>query len=161
METPVAFVKAVSGELVKGGVFKCLEYGGYTSTGPLRVVAASEPVTTIRLETQTVGCYGNLSIAVSATDVLNCTATVYNNNHQTAFFYDAYNGNVNRNYDSYGLFASSRYAGEVVVELHIRGNTLTFSVNGVLQTGSWEIPDTYHVLVCTYGPGGTASIARL
>ncbi len=47
------------------------------------------------------------------------------------------------------------------VDLHFRANELTFSVDNVLQSGTWPIPDNVYILAVPYYPRNTVTMFRL
>lgn len=102
---------------------------------------------------------GIFGIGVGAPDRLHGDTYAYNRNHDMAWFYDAYYGLVNTDVSSPGSFSHRHGAGRHVVLLMVRGGTLTFSVDGVLMPGEWDIPSPAYLIVSPFWIGGTVDIS--
>ena len=69
----------------------------------------------------------------------------YQSNTGMSFWYDTYYGSVNTNYGSHGSYTRSQSQWTPKIDLIISGTTLTFSVNGSMQSGSWAVPNPFRV----------------
>ena len=105
------------------------------------------------------------SVAIASTNALNCNVHTYNNNHHSAFHYSSAWGRVNRNYyRTNGTFAvHCVYDGGApfTAVLTLRGSdrTVSFSINGIQQSGVWALPTTeaFYLMLATSG-GGTITV---
>ncbi len=97
------------------------------------------------------------SIFVGALSTVTSPSSSLSSNPGHAFSYDCYNGSVCTD-DMTGYPVRH---GAFTTLLHIRGNMLTFSVDGELQRGSWPIPDDFYVLAVTYFAGSSCVISSI
>jgi len=105
------------------------------------------------------------SVAIASTNALNYSVYEYNNNHHAAFHYNSISGRVNSDDDwmNNGTFARHYVfpdGGPFTAVLTLSGSdrTVSFSVNGVLQSGVWALPTTnafyFHLRKTTYDDSG-------
>jgi len=114
--------------------------------------AASAPVPIVLLSRGTVvaitlsGKSTYFSVAIASTNALNFSVYHYDNNHHAAFHYSSVRGRVNSDYGTYGTFEVHNVyeGGPFAAVLTLRGSerTVSFSVNGVQQSGAWALPIT-------------------
>jgi len=127
--------------------------------------AASSPVPIASLSHGTVvaitlaGKSSRFAVAITSTNALHH----YNNNHLAAFHYSSLWGRVNSDWDGNGTFARHYvpFGGPFTAVLKLRGSdrTVSFSVNGVQQSGVWALPTTesFYLMLATNG-GGTIAV---
>ena len=137
-----------------------------------RGFAASSPVPIASLLRGTVvaitltgkSCW--FSVAIASTNALNNCVHTYDNNHHAAFHYNSLCGRVNSDvpYDgSDGTFARHCVdeKGPFTAVLTLRGSdrTVSFSINGVQQSGVWALPTTeaFYLMLATSG-GDTIAV---
>ena len=103
------------------------------------------------------------SVAIASTNALNYHVHLYNNNHHAAFHYSSLYRRVNSDvpYDgSDGTFARHCVdgGGPFTAVLTLRGSdrTVSFSINGVQQSGVWALPTTesFCLMLATYDDSG-------
>jgi len=122
---------------------------------------------TLRLQCHLAG--ENLGVAVGSEPNLNDTPCFYDNNSRQAFFYDLRYGKVNTpSQGGSGPFPKTdgRRGLDCVVELYIRGTSLTFAVGlggsaPVMQPGTYTIPSDFYVLVAPDHRDGTCTISKV
>ena len=134
-----------------------------------RAFAASSPVPMALLLRGTVvaialtGKSLYFSVAIASTNALNNCVHWYNDNHHAAFHYSSAWGRVNSNYDGMnGTFAVhcvySAGGGPFTAVLTLRGSdrSVSFSVNGVQQSGVWALPttDAFYLMLATVTDSG-------
>ena len=138
--------------------------GVFTSANNFSGFAASAPVFIGSLSRGTVvvitltGKSSYFSVAIASTSALNSGVHWYNDNHHAAFHYSSAWGRVNSNYDGMnGTFAVhcvySGGGGPFTAVLTLRGSdrSVSFSVNGVQQSGVWALPttDAFYLVLAT------------
>ena len=143
--------------------------GVFTSTDGGSGFAASAPVPIEWLSRGTVmpitltGKSWWFSVAIASTNALNYSVYEYNTNHHAAFHYNSLCGRVNSDvpYDgSDGTFARHCVdeKGPFTAVLTLRGSdrTVSFSINGVQQSGVWALPttDACYLMLATNGENG-------
>jgi len=127
---------------------------GYASSGPVPIALLSRG--TVVAITLTGKSY-YFSVAIASTNALNYRVHQYNNNHHAAFHYSSYCGRVNSDTDgSDGTFAVHSVpggGGPFAAVLTLRGSdrSVSFSVNGVQQSGVWALPttDAFYLVLAT------------
>ena len=141
--------------------------GVFTTADASRGFAASSPVPNASLSRGTVAAITltgksiYFSVAIASTNALNDWVHKYNNNHHAAFHYSSWCGRVNRNYyNANGTFARHcvNGGGPFTAVLTLRGSdrTVSFSMNGVQQSGVWALPttDAFYLMLATAGDRG-------
>ena len=143
--------------------------GVFTSTDGGSGFAASAPVPIEWLSRGTVvditltGKSWCFSVAIASTNALNSSVHSYGGNHHVAFHYSSFCGRVNSDvpYDgSDGTFARHCVdeKGPFTAVLTLRGSdrTVSFSINGVQQSGVWALPttDACYLMLATNGENG-------
>ncbi len=101
---------------------------------------------------------GTLGMGVGTPDHLNEDTYDYKDNHDMAWHWDAFHGQVNKDYDfssSVGPYAPRCDPGVRKVVVTIRDGTLSFAVDDVIMRGSWAIPSPAYLVVSPYGKGST------
>jgi len=146
--------------------------GVFTTADAGRGFAASSPVPNASLSRGTVAAITltgksiYFSVAIASTNALNDWVHGYNNNHHAAFHYNSVSGRVNTDNDgSDGTFAQHFvYSGgcPFTAVLTLRGsdrNFLSFSINGVQQSGVWALPttDAFYLMLAT-GSGSNIAV---
>ena len=105
------------------------------------------------------------SVAIASTNALNNSVHQYDTNHHAAFHYSSAFGHVNsdwewRNGRTNGTFAVHHVygGGPFTAVLTLRGSdrTVSFSINGVRQSGAWALPTTesFCLMLATYDDSG-------
>jgi len=134
------------------GVFTTADYAsGFAASAPVPIEwLSSGAVVTITLSGKS--CF--FSVAIASTNALNSGVHRYNNNHHAAFHYNSLRGRVNSDWD-YATFAR-HYVPEgepftAVLKLRGSDRTVSFSVNGVQQSGVWALPttDAFYLMLAT------------
>jgi len=153
------------------GHFGTVVDGVFTGANGFRGFAASAPVFIGSLSRGTVvaitltGKSRFFSVAIASTNALNDWVHQYNNNHHAAFHYSSWCGRVNSHHVwmNNGTFARHYVfpdGGPFTAVLTLSGSdrTVSFSVNGVLQSGVWALPTTdafyLHLWKTTYDDSG-------
>ena len=146
---------------VVDGVFTATDYSykGYASSGPVLIESLSRgTVVAITLT----GKSRWFAVAIASTNALNYNVHQYDKNHHAAFHYCSYCGRVNSDHDrnAYGTFAVHYVygGGPFTAVLTLRGSdrTVSFSINGVRQSGAWALPTTesFCLMLATYDDSG-------
>ena len=145
---------------VVDGVFTATDhsYKGYASSGPVFIESLLRgTVVAITLT----GKSRWFAAAIASTNALNYYVYRYNENHQTAFHYNSLSGRVNSDTDgTNGTFARHDVGGggpfTAVLTLCGSDRTVSFSVNGVQQSGVWALPttDAFYLMLSTYDDSG-------
>ena len=146
------------GTVVDGVFTSANGFRGYASSGPVFIGSLSRgTVVAITLT----GKSSFFSVAIASTNALNNSVHLYINNHHAAFHYSSVWGRVNGDYGgSDGTFARHRVdgGGPFTAVLTLRGSdrTVSFSVNGVQQSGVWALPttDAFYLMLSTYDDSG-------
>ena len=148
------------GTVVDGVFTTANNFRGFAASAPVPIEwLSSGAVVTITLTGKS--CW--FSVAIASTNALNYNVHVYNNNHHAAFHYSSLCGRVNSDvpYDrTYGTFARHCVdeKGPFTAVLTLRGSdrTVSFSVNGVQQSGVWALPttDAFYLMLATYDDDG-------
>jgi len=151
-------VSAVDGTLLDG-VFTCRrgEYG-FGASGLLSLSSLPRgAVVTIHVT----GKSSWFSLAIASTNTLNYSVLRYNTNHHAAFHYSSVWGRVNSDDDgSNGTFARHYDGGgapfTAVLTLRGSDSTVSFSINGVQQSGVWALPttDAFYLMLATDSDSG-------
>ena len=130
---------------VVDGVFTNADSGrGFAASFPVPITLLSRgAVVAITLT----GKSRFFSVAIASTNTLNYYVYRYNNNHHAAFHYNSLSGRVNSDTDgTNGTFARHDVGGggpfTAVLTLCGSDRTVSFSVNGVQQSGVWALPTT-------------------
>ena len=146
------------------GHFGTVVDGVFTSANGASGYAASAPVpiewltrgTVVAITLTGKSCW--FSVAIASTNALNHYVHRYNNNHHAAFHYSSLLGRVNSDHDygTLGTFAVHDVnpgGGPFTAVLTLRGSdrTVSFSVNGVQQSGVWALPttDAFYLMLAT------------
>jgi len=146
--------------------------GVFTSAGGGSGFAASSPVPIASLLRGTVvvitltgkSCW--FSVAIASTNALNNCVHMYDNNHHAAFHYNSLRGRVNsdhvwNNDDTFAVHRVYPEGGPFTAVLTLRGSdrTVSFSINGVQQSGVWALPTTeaFYLMLATSG-GDTIAV---
>jgi len=153
LDQAFAMATAVKGTLVDGVFTTSNEYKGYASTSAVPIKwLPRNAVVAITLA----GKSRFFSVAIASTNTLNPGVHYYNNNHHAAFHYSSYYGRVNSDTDgSDGTFAVHYvpYGGPFTAVLTLCGSerTVSFSINGVQQSGVWALPttDAFYLMLAT------------
>ena len=144
---------------VVDGVFTSADYGrGFAASAPVPIEwLLRGAVVAITLTGKS--CW--FSVAIASTNALNRYVHNYNNNHHAAFHYTSLRGRVNSDVDgSDGTFARHYVdrGGPFTAVLTLRGSdrTVSFSINGVQQSGVWALPttDAFYLMLTTYDDSG-------
>ena len=136
--------------------------GVFTTADGYRGSAASAPVPIASLSRGTVAAITltgksiYFSVAIASTNALNYNVHRYDKNHHAAFHYSSYWGRVNSDADgNNGTFAVHCVdgGGPFTAVLTLRGSdrTVSFSINGVQQSGVWALPttDAFYLVLAT------------
>ena len=152
----------VDGVFTNDSVFTTADAGrGFTESAPVLIEWLSRgAVVTITLT----GKSRFFSVAIASTNTLKHSVHTYDNNHHAAFHYSSAYGRVNSDADgNNGPFARHYVfpdGGPFTAVLTLSGSdrTVSFSVNGVLQSGVWALPTTnafyFHLRKTTYDDSG-------
>ena len=146
--------------------------GVFTTADTWKGFAASSPVPNASLLRGTVvaitltgkSCW--FSVAIASTNALNKYVHQYNTNHHAAFHYSSVLGRVNSDHADYRTFSIGTFAvhsvwpegGPFTAVLTLRGSdrTVSFSINGVQQSGVWALPTTeaFYLMLATSTDSG-------
>ena len=140
------------------GVFTGADSGsGFAASAPVLIEWLSHgTVVAITLT----GKSGWFSAAIASKKRLNFDVHTYNNNNHAAFHYNSLCGRVNSDWDGNGTFARHYVdgGGPFTAVLTLRGSdrTVSFSINGVQQSGVWALPTTeaFYLMLATYDDSG-------
>ena len=155
-------VDAYLGTVVDGVFTTVSSMRGYASSGPVFIESLSRgTVVAITLTGKSL-CF---VVAIASKKRLNFDVHTYNNNNHAAFYYSSYCGRVNSDADrtfdgTFGTFAVHYVpgGGPFTAVLKLRGSdrTVSFSVNGMQQSGVWALPttDACYLMLATNGENG-------
>ena len=136
------------------GVLNSSDGSGYATSGPVQVDSLPPGVNVIIHVT---GNAGSFSLVIASSNTLNCSELDYSANSHAAFHYVSFWGRVNSDaYFEEGEFAvhRTRLKTPFTATLTLRGydRTVSFSVNGVPQSGVWALPatDTFYLMLGTF-----------